>query len=465
MRSHTAVPLLGPASFYKKALAIALPAMLQQLIMSLVSLIDNFMVAGLGDVSMAAVNVSNQLNFVYFVVTNTLAMAGGIFISQYKGAGDEAGMKHAFRINIISTGALSAAYLLLCQLMPESLLGIMLSANAARSEIIAEGAAYIRVVSLMWLPIGISTCVGSAMRVTGNSRTPLYFSVAATIVNTVLNWVLIYGNLGAPKLGVVGAAIATDVARGVEVALFLGYLLARRPGFSFRPKSLFHIDGRILRGVFKRSWMMIFSESTWVFSETVLTALFNGRGGAETVAGIASGFTIANIFFLAFSGIHTATGAIVGNTLGANELDAARSQARWITTGAVIMGLSLACVEAASVLIIPLVFGNLSAQAQSITRTMVFTVSAFMPIWTLLNAQFAVSRSGGDALMGFLVDVLVTIFVFLPLTFILAFYTALPPVALFACVKSSDILKAAVAAWWLKKERWVRNLTTETAGG
>lgn len=450
---------LGPASFYKRALAIALPAMLQQLVMSLVSLVDNFMVAGLGDVSMAAVNVANQLNFIYFVVTNTLTMAGGIFIAQFKGSGDEAGMKHAFRFNVVATGAVSFLYLVLCQAVPEALLGGMLRGNAVGPAIVAEGAAYMRIVSLMWVFIGLSNSIGAALRVTGDSRTPLLFSVAGTLTNTFFNWILIYGNLGAPRLGVAGAAIATDIARGLEFALFAAFLARKRPAFAFRPLSLFRIDGKIFAAVLSRSWMMIFSEGTWVMTETVMSAIFNGRGGAEVVAGISAGFTIANIFFLAFTGIHTATGAIVGVTLGSDRLDEARDQARWIKSGAVVMGLALGAIEAVSVLIIPLVFGNLSSDARSITRLMVWAISAFMPLWTLLNAQFAISRSGGDALMGFMVDVIVSLVLFLPLLFSLALLTPIHPVALFICAKSTDAVKAAVAEWWLKKERWLKNLT------
>lgn len=451
---------LGPPSFYRQALAIALPAMLQQLVMSLVSLVDNFMVAGLGDVSMAAVNVANQINFVYFVIVNTLTMAGGIYISQFKGSGDEEGMKHAFRFNVLATGLLSVLALALCQLVPEAMLGVMLRGNAVKAEIVAEGAAYLRTVSLATVLIGFSTSVGSALRVTGNTLTPLKFSIAGTLTNTLLNWVLIYGNLGAPRLGVEGAAIATDAARAVECACFAAYLFRARPAFAFKPLTLLKIDGRIFAGILSRSWMMIFSEGIWVLTETIMSAIFNGRGGAEVVAGVSAGFTIANIFFLAFPGIHTATGAIVGVSLGADKISEARDQARWIKSGAIAMGLALGAIEAASVLIIPLVFGNLSQEARSITRLMVWSLSAFMPLWTLLNAQFAISRSGGDALMGFMVDVVVSFAFFLPVLFSLALLTPIHPVALFVCAKSTDAVKAAVAEWWLRKEKWLRNLTT-----
>jgi len=108
-------------SFYREALAIALPVMLQQLIMSMVSLIDNFMVAGLGDISMAAVNVTNQLNFIFFVIINTICQAGGIYVAQFKGADDPEGMRQAFRFKIIFAVITAALYFTLCWTIPHFL--------------------------------------------------------------------------------------------------------------------------------------------------------------------------------------------------------------------------------------------------------------------------------------------------------------------------------------------------------
>ncbi len=450
--------LFGPASFYKQALSIAMPVMLQQLIMNLVSLIDNFMVAGLGDAKMAAVNVANQLNFVFFVLTFTLCAAGGIFLSQFRGAQNPEGMQQAFRFKLILSSLISIIYMGLCQLFPKFLIGIMTKGNSAQAEIVAHGAQYLKIVSLMWLPFGWNVSMASSFRETGNTKPPLYFSIAATLVNTVFNWLLIYGNLGAPRLEILGAAVATNLARGVEFVLFVVYARIKKPEFFFRVRNLFKLNLKIFWAVFGRSWLMIFSEFTWVVTETVTTAVYNGRGGADVVAGLAAGWTIANVFFLVFGAIHTATGVIVGATLGADRLDEARQKARWIKSGAFVFGAFVSVFEFASILVIPLVFGNLSSEARGVTAGLIALIACYMPLWSLLNAQFAVARSGGDAIMGFFVDVVINLLIFIPSVFLLAHFTPLSPVFIFGLVKLSDILKAAVAQWWLKKERWVVNL-------
>jgi Na+-driven multidrug efflux pump len=288
---------------------------------------------------------------------------------------------------------------------------------------------------------------------------PLAVSVTAALLNTFLNWLLIYGNLGAPRLEVTGAAIATAIARIFEASLFIGMVIFRKPDFSFPLRTFFQINRGLFREILSRSGIMLFSETAWVLSETVITALYNGRGGSETVAGMAAGWTIANIMFLVFPAIHASTNVIVGSTLGAGKLDEGKQKAKWIMSGSIILGLMAAVVASTSTLIIPLVFANLSDSAQKVTRGLVFVIAAYLPIWCLLNAQFAVSRAGGDTLMGVWVDVGVSYTLFIPAAILLARYTSIGPVALFGLAKIFDLPKALVAAWWLKKERWVKNLS------
>lgn len=453
------LPLFGPASFYREALSLAVPVMLQSLITGLVSLVDNFMVAGLGDARMAGVNVANQVNFVFLVIINVVCIGGGIFLSQHRGAGDKKGMEQAFRFKLVLASALSLAYFVLCQLTPQTLLSLMVSPDQRSAQIVFEGTRYMRAVSFSFVPLALSSAMGSSFRDIGEPRMPLIISTAAALVNTVGNWALIYGNLGLPRLEVVGAAIATVMARCVELVLFSLIIWKRRPLFSVPMRFILRIDWRFFREVLARSAMMLLSETAWVLSETIITALYNRRGGAETVAGMAAGWSIANLLFLVFPAIHTATNVIVGSTLGADKLDEAKAKARWILSGSVLFGAAAGLAAVLSAGLIPLVFSNLSDSARTITRSLLFVIAGYLPLWCLLNAQFGVSRAGGDTMMGLLVDVGVTYLVFIPAAYLIARYTSWGPVMLFGVAKISDIFKAMVAAFWLAKGYWVRNLT------
>jgi putative MATE family efflux protein len=452
--------ILGPLSFYREAAAIALPVMLQQLIMSMVSLIDNFMVAGLGDTSMAAVNVANQLNFIFIVIINVSCQAGGIYMAQFRGAGDVEGMKHAFRFKVIFTLLIAVLYFCLCWLIPGKMITMMTLGNAAQDEIVRIGTGYLRIVSFTLVPMALSAAIGTSFREIARPVVPLIISAAATLVNTAGNWFLIYGSLGAPRLEVAGAALATVIARIFEVVVFLVYLRKAKPAFFVGFTRILHIHRRLVRQILSRSGMIFLSELSWVSSETIMTALYNGRGGAEVVAGMAAGWTIANIFFLLFGGIWTATTVIIGGNLGAGKLDTARAQARWIKSGSVAAGILIALLGAlVSALLIPLVFSNLTADARRISLGLIFVILAYMPIWSLLNAQFAISRSGGDAAMGMYTDLSVNTLLFIPGAFILALGTSLHPVAMFGILKLTDFVKIFIARHFLNKERWVRNLT------
>ncbi|NLG12530.1 MAG: MATE family efflux transporter, partial [Elusimicrobia bacterium] len=329
---------LGSPLFYKKALAIALPVMAQLLVQNLVSLIDNFMVAGLGDVKMSGVNIAGQINFMFMVFVNTISMSGGIFMAQYNGAKDSAGMQQAYRFKIIVCSISALLYMLLTFFFPSQILSLMVKGNLQSEYIVMQGVSYMKAASFSWIPMAISLAIGSSLREIGNVRAPLIMSIIATCVNTFFNWVFIYGNLGSPRLEVRGAAIATIIARIVEMILFAAYITKKRPPFFSHAVEIFKVKITLFFTILRKSGIILVSEMIWVLSETVTVALYNTRGGAEIVSGMAASFSIANLFFICFNGIHTATGVIMGSTLGANRLDEARSQKNWILNGAGIFG-------------------------------------------------------------------------------------------------------------------------------
>ena len=455
----------GSPGFYRKALAIAVPVMLQALVQNLVSLVDNFMVSGLGDVKMSGVNVSNQVLFVFMIALMTLSSAGAIFMSQFNGANDREGMKQAFLFKFHAGLFMTAIVTGLAIFLPRQILTLLVNTNSQREAVLEQGRAYISIILFTFVPMTLSIVIGSSRREIGKVHAPLYISVSAALVNTFLNWVFIYGNLGAPRLEVRGAALATVIARAYEMIVFIIYINRTKPPFYVRLRELYRVNMRVFVIILQKSGFIALSEMSWVLTETAMTAVFNGRGGAEIISGMAAGWAIANIFFLVFQGLHTSIGVIVGGTLGKNELDQARHEARWLRSGAIVAGTVVAMIESFSVLLIPIVFGNLSPGAQLITRNMLWVIAVYMPLWSYLNAQFATARAGGDAVMGVWVDVSVNIFLFLPAIFILAVLTNLGPIALYALVKITDFVKVGIAAWQLRTERWVKNMTGEHLRG
>ena len=452
--------LFGPGSFYKSALAIAVPIMLQQMIQSLVSLVDNFMVAGLGDVSMSGVNVAGQILFVFMVFLNTICMTGGIFMTQFFGAGDREGMGQAFRFKLVMGLAAFVPYFLVTIVFPRAVMSLMLIGNTQADLILNEAVKYMHIMFLMGIPYTISVCIATSLRDMGQVKIPLYVTMAAMMINAVLNWILIYGHFGLPRMGVRGAAYATVIARAFEFILFIVVYSRLKPAFMIRMADFFKINGRLFRETLKKGALILFCEMVWVFSETITTAVYNGRGGADGVSGMAAGLSIANLLFVAFGGIYSATGVILGKSLGAGKLEKARTEKTWLLSGAAVFGLFVMLFGFGTTLIVPVVYGRLSASAVKICRDMVMLIAILMPFWLYMNTQQAIARAGGDTAMGFYVDGFLTLFVMIPMVLLLGKYTLIGPVMMYACVKIIDLMKVVIFHFWLKKERWLKNLTT-----
>ena len=448
----------GTYSFYAAALRIAIPVMAQLLIQNLVSLIDNFMVAGLGDIKMSGVNITGQIIFVFMVFSNTICMAGGIFITQFFGADDKQGMKQSFSFKLWAGLFVVAVYSVCCFLIPRKILSLMVMGNSQTDLILDEGVKYMRLMGFMGVPWIFSAMVSSSLREIGQVKVPLVISVIATACNTFFNWVFIYGNLGAPRLEVRGAALATIIARCTEALIFLIYMIVKKPPFAIRLLDMFHVRLSLFGQIFKKAWMIMCSEMVWAIAETITTALYNGRGGADVVSGMSAGFAISNLFFIAFSGINTATAVIIGKDLGSGELDLARKEKVWLLNGSKIFGLFFTGVGLCCMFLVPLVFRNLSPASQAICRKMVLVMAVYMPVWVYINCQFSISRAGGDTMMGMLVDGIGNLGIVIPGIFIMAKLTAIGPVAMYAIIKAVEFPKIAIAHFWLKKEKWVVNL-------
>jgi len=180
----------GTSSFYAAALRIAIPVMAQLLIQNLVSLIDNFMVAGLGDIKMSGVNITGQIIFVFMVFSNTICMAGGIFITQFFGADDKQGMKQSFSFKLWAGLFVVAVYSVCCFLIPRTILSLMVRGNTQAELILDEGVNYMRLMGFMGVPWIFSTMVSSSLREIGQVKVPLVISVIASVTSAIVRaWV------------------------------------------------------------------------------------------------------------------------------------------------------------------------------------------------------------------------------------------------------------------------------------
>ena len=333
----------------------------------------------------------------------------------------------------------------------------MVIGNLQADEILDEGQKYMYLMGFLGIQMMISSILSSSYREIGRVKVILVITLMAAGINAFLNWVLIYGNLGMPRLEVEGAAYATIIAKTMEMLFLIGYTIKDKP--EFISCSVYkRIDWALFGRILKKGSLLIISQMMWVLSESFTAAIYNGRGNAAVVSGMAASFSIANLFFISFDGITTATGVLIGKSLGNNKLDYAKKEKTWMLSAAVMFGCAMCLIGVITVLLVPVVFGNLSMDAQNICRAMLLMMAFFMPLWTYVNTQLAVCRAGGDTRVGFLVDGGATA-AMVPLLLIMAFFTSASPITMYFAVKVLDVGKIMVANHELKKERWVVNLS------
>lgn len=279
-------------TFYIRVLALAVPFMLQQLIGSSVNLLDNLMVGQLGDAAIAGVASANKFYMVAMFGVMGLSGAASIFIAQYYGAKDEEHVKQSFRYSLIASYVIIAPFVVLGLMFPETILRFFTSDVA----VVEQGTAYLRLALLTYIPMTFSMTVGNAMRSVGETKIPLYTSVVAILTNGFLNYCLIFGNFGFPRWGVQGAAVATIIARVVEVIVLAIVLHKKHFIFNTKIKDLFKISSRLEKAITLKAIPLTTNEIFWSTGMGLLFKFYSTRG-TEVMAGMSISGTVADIFF------------------------------------------------------------------------------------------------------------------------------------------------------------------------
>lgn len=194
--------------FFRKLLTLALPIMVQNFIVSSLNMVDTLMIGSVGENEIAAVGIANQVFFMLNLLIIGVTAGGSMFISQYWGSGDRHKIKNVCALGIVSITAIGAIFMAAALLIPNFILGLFTD----NASVIELGRQYIIIVCLSYIPTGLSFFLAGVLRSTGNAKLPMIISAAAIMINIFFNYVFIFGNFGAPKLGVRGAALATLIA-------------------------------------------------------------------------------------------------------------------------------------------------------------------------------------------------------------------------------------------------------------
>lgn len=445
--------LVGDKAFYKEAIMIALPIMLQQFVTSFVNLIDNIMIGSVGANALTGVTVANKFYTVFNSTMFGLCGAAGIFIAQYYGAKDHQKCQRVFNINLDGCLIIALLYSLAAALFPNAILGLFTKTPA----IVDLGHDYLSIIKYSYLPYALSFTVVMSLRAVAINAIQLKVGFLTVGVNTLLNYCLIYGHFGFPQLGVRGAAIATLVARLVEMAVYTVILLREKHFFSLDVSGLMHVDIKMVKSMISKAIPLTLNE---IMFSVGLAMVFKSymRVNEYLVAAITVVDTVVNIAFIIFGGLSSAVSILIGKRLGANQLQEAKDNAlKLIAFGTVIsmvIGFILYIVAA----YIPGLY-QLDDEINQTITTLLRIKSFLLPVYVINVCAFFTLRAGGDAKSTLLMDSGFLWGVSVLVSTGLSLFTSIELVWLFIIVESLDIFKMAVAIYYLKKETWVRNLT------
>jgi putative MATE family efflux protein len=448
--------LFGNKTFYKTLLAVTLPLVVQQLITTSVQLVDNIMVGTLGESAISSVAVVNQFYFVVILVTFGVLSGAGIYSAQYFGSGDHDKLKETFRFKLLAATFVGALSFVVFTVFAQPLIALFTDSE----ETLQGGLDYIRIIRFAIFPWVLSVAISNTFRETGVTKPLLWISIVAILTNTALNFVLIFGLLGFPALGIVGAAIATLIARVVEFALSVLLLVRRGHIFSTRLSGLFSISPAMLKGIMVMALPLTLNEGLWSLGQTVFLQSYSTRG-EDALAAMTMTNAISQIVFVTFGALATGVAVMVGNTLGRNALDEARENARKLMATAVMFAMAMGLV----LFVLSFFVIDLYDVAQGTKRMAGFNIrvnAMFIPVYTFNVVIYFTLRSGGDMRSTLMMDSGYMWAVAVPTAFALAHLTKLPVTLMFLFVQMTDIPKMFFGLHRYRKGRWVRNLATPT---
>lgn len=447
----------GNKAFYKRVATITIPIILQQLLIASVQLIDNVMVGQLGESAINSVTIVNQLNFVVMIVTFGVMGGAGIFTAQYFGAKKFEELKMSFRYKINAAILVSLIAVVLFIVFGKT----MIMWFTSKTSTIEGGLSYLNIMMIGVLPFILSLAITSTFRETGTTKPLLVISLFALILNALINAVLIFGYLGFPALGVIGAAIGTVIARVVEFSLLVLLIKLRKASFAFQLKTLFHIPKSMVKKISLKAFPLTMNEVFWSVGQTVFIFSFSLRG-ETALAAMNVNNAVSQIVFVTFSGIATAVAVMVGNTLGEHKLQEAESNAyKLIMTSflaAIVVGIILYFVSPFIVDLydISQVTADWALESIQYNSILIWLYSVNVAIYMIL-------RSGGDMKSTILADSGFTWVVMVPVALILGRYSAVHIPLMFLIIKGTELPKFFYSLTLLKKRRWIQNLTIENA--
>lgn len=445
--------ILKDKVFLSTMFALALPITIQSFITSSLNLVDNVMVGRLGEEAIASVGLANQYIFIFTLCILGINAGASIFMSQFWGKKDIKSIKTFLGIDI-SIGLLAAlVFGLGAAIFPKEIMSIL----SKDSQVVELGAQYLRIVAISCLFTNFTQAYSAALRSTGQPKLPMYASLIGVLSNAFLNWVFIFGNLGAPKMGVNGAALATTIARGIEMIFIVSMVYFTRSNVAAKLKEMFNFDLALIKTYLVTSWSVIVNELIWSIGMAAYSIAY-ARIGTNAVATMQIVTTINNMFMVLLIGLATSASIMIGNKIGAGEEDVARQYATNISVCSIVVGfvLGVAIWISAPLVLTPF---NVTAETYMDTIKVLKVLALFFTLRSFNMVMIVgVFRGGGDTTFAMLLQGCTIWFYSVPVAFLGATTLGLTIYGVFFLICTEEFIKAFFQMRRLKSGKWLRNV-------
>ncbi len=456
---------IGDKKFYRAVLAVAVPIIVQNGITNLVNLLDNIMVGQVSTTAMSGVSIVNQFIFIFNLLIFGAISAAGIFTAQFHGMGDVEGVRHSFRFKTLVNFAAGVLGMVAFAAFDDQLIQLFLkmeeAAELSPEEALFYGKQYLWPMLLGLIPYAISQAYASTMRETGETVIPMIASSVAVVTNFVLNAVLIFGLLGAPALGVMGAAIATVTSRFAELAILViwGHRHKEKCPYLVGAFRSLYIPASLFRRITVKGLPLMLNEFFWAIAITLRNQSY-ATCGIEVVAAQNIAVTIINLFTVVYMSLGGAVAIVVGNQLGAGEIEKAKDTDRKMITFAVICALGVGALMIALSAVFPLVY-KAPDSVRELASFMIVVTGCATPFFSYTHAAYYTLRAGGRVAVTFLFDSVYMWSVVVPTVVLLANFTNIGIHWLFIAGTFAELMKCAFGCFLMHKVNWSRCLVSE----
>lgn len=451
---------IGDKAFYKRVMAIALPMIIQNMVTNLVNLLDNLMVGSLGTEQMSGVAIVNQFIFVFNLAVFGAVSGAGIFTAQFNGRGDVKGVRDTMRIKLILSAIIGVIGVSVIGLFGHGLINSFLheGTDGDLALTLLSGERYLSFIIIGLIPFAISQVYASTLRETGETVVPMVASVVSIATNFVFNALLIFGLLGFPALGVMGAAIATALSRFAELAILVVWTHKNKEKCPFAVGLLknFTIPAALVKQVAIKGTPVLLNEMFWSLSITMMNQCYSTRG-LDVVAAMNISFTLQNLLSVAYFALSSSIAIIVGNLLGAGKLEEARDTDRKLLVFAVFMGFIMMVIQIILSPIFPLLYNTTDA-VRELSGYIMVCFGCTMPAAALATSTYYTIRSGGRVFITMLFDSVYAWVIVMPVVASLAYFTDLPFIYLLPIVLVVENLKLLPGLILVNKGVWLRQL-------